>query len=116
MKFRSVTGEDVHIALTTGHSAVVTAEGVELDKRFHKDAIALGCLPEGVEPDAAEAPTGFNRAEHIAEAMRTMLDGAEESDFTKDGKPDLRRLNAKAGFQVSRSEADAIWERVSAED
>ena len=44
MKFRSTTGQDVHIALTTGQTALITTDGVELDKIFHKEAIARGCL------------------------------------------------------------------------
>lgn len=116
MKFRSTTDEEVHIALTSGHTAVVGIEPVELDKKFHKEAISRGCLPEGVEADEPIVATGFDRVAVITKAMNEMLDGENEEDFTKAGKPDLSRLNARVGFTVSRSEADGIWEVVSKAD
>lgn len=116
MKFRSTTGEEVHISLTTGHTAVIGVELTELEKKFHKEAIARGCLPEGVDEDEPEQATGFNRVDAITKAMNAMLDGGDEGDFTKAGKPDLSRLNARVGFTVSRSEADGIWEVVSKDE
>ncbi len=114
MKFRSTTGEDVFMSLTTGHTAIVGVELTELDKMFHKEAIARGCLPEGVAEDQAPDTSGaFNRKEVIVNAINEMLDGGDEDDFTSTGKPDLRKLNAKVGFQVARNEADAIWEEIS---
>lgn len=116
MKFRSTTGEEVHISLTTGHTAVVGVDPTPLDKKFHKEAISRGCLPEGVDIDEPVEATGFNRVEVITKAMNAMLDGGDEGDFTKAGKPDLSRLNARVGFTVSRSEADGIWEVVSKDE
>ena len=118
MKFRSTTEEDVHIALTSGHTAVVGVEPTELAKMFHKEAIARGCLPEGVDADEPVAAAGvaFNRVEAITKAMNAMLDGGEEGDFTKAGKPDLSKLSARVGFNVPRVEADQIWEVVSKAD
>lgn len=113
MKFRSTTGEEVHISLTTGHTAVVGVELAELEKRFHKEAIARGCLPEGVEDDAPAAPDGFDRVKVITAALNAMTDGSDEGDFTAAGKPVLAKLNARVGFTVSRSEADAIWDEIS---
>lgn len=114
MKFRSTTGEDVHIALTTGHTALITVEGVELDKVFHKEAIARGCLPEGVDKDDKPIEKGFDREKVIMDTMNAMLDGGDEKDFKSDGTPNLKSLTAKAGFTVSREEADAAWAKVSA--
>lgn len=120
MKFRSPTDEPIHVSLTTGHTALVTQEGVELDPMFHREAIAKGAIPGSLTPEQAlmldakpEAPQ-FDRAEHIAKVLKAMLDGDNEGDFNKDGKPDLRAVNAKLGFQASRSEVDAVWEKVSA--
>ncbi len=118
MKFRSTTEEDVHIALTSGHTAVVGVEPTELAKMFHKEAIARGCLPEGVDADEPIAPAGaaFNRVEAITKAMNEMLDGQVEGDFTAAGKPVLAKLNARLGFNVPRSEADSIWDVVSKDE
>ena len=45
MKFRSPTDAPVHLALTSGHTAVVGPHPVELDARWHRVAIARGCAP-----------------------------------------------------------------------
>jgi hypothetical protein len=114
MKFRSTTGEDVHIALTTGHTALITPDGVELDKVFHKEAIARGCLPEGVEEDKKPEGGGFDRMQVITDTLNAMVDGSDEKDFKGDGTPNLKSLTTKVGFTVSREEADAAWAKVSA--
>ena len=44
MKFRSPSDQPIHIALTTGHTAVVPPDGVELDPMFHKEASARGAV------------------------------------------------------------------------
>lgn len=116
MKFRSTTEEEVHIALTSGHTAVVGVEPTELAKMFHKEAISRGCLPEGVDIDEPVEAAGFNRVDVITKAMNAMLDGGDEGDFTKAGKPDLSKLSARVGFNVPRVEADQIWEVVSKAD
>ena len=116
MKFRSTTGADIHIALTSGQTALITAEPTELDKVFHKEAIARGALPEGVEPDADTQNTGFNRKETITNTLTAMLDGEDEDDFKQDGTPDLRKVIAKVGFKVSREEVDAAWAEITKAD
>jgi hypothetical protein len=120
MKFRSPTEEPIHVSLVTGHTALVTAEGVELEPMFHREAVAKGAIPATMSPEQAlmldaksEAPQ-FDRAARIESTLKAMLDGDNEGDFNKDGKPDLRAVNAKLGFQASRSEVDAVWAEVSA--
>lgn len=120
MKFRSPTEEPIHVSLTTGHTALVTQEGVELDPMFHREALSKGAIPESLTTEQAlaldaktEAPQ-FDRVARIEAILKAMLDGDNEGDFNKDGKPDLRAVNAKLGFQASRSEVDAVWEKVSA--
>lgn len=114
MKFRSPTQDPVHLALTSGHTHVVGPELGEVDDRFRKEAIAQGCLPEGVGDDEeSEESKAFDRKKVIGDALNSMLSGNDPADFTQDGKPSIARLSAKAGFQVSRSEADAVWAEVS---
>lgn len=110
MKFRSPTHEPLHVALTTGHTAVVPAEGIELDSMFHREAVARGAVP------ADSSGTGTDMQAHlldrhlaIKDALNTMLNGTDKDDFTADGKPNLIRLKAKAGFAVAREEADAVF-------
>ena len=113
MKFRSTTGQDVHIGLTSGHSCVVTSTPTEIPAIFHREAIARGCTPDGVSDEVAPVNTGFDREQTIIDALNGMLDGGDEKDFNTNGKPDLRALNAKVGFTVARDEADRIWDALS---
>lgn len=117
MKFRSPTDAPLHIALTTGHTAVVSADGTELAPMFHREAVARGAFP--VESSAAGLDLQtqlLGRQLAIKEALNAMLNGADKDDFTADGKPNLTRLKAKAGFAVTREEADAVFaELVQAE-
>ena len=113
MKFRSPTGQDVHIGLTSGHACIVTPTPTEIPAIFHREAIARGCTPDGVSDEVAPVNTGFHREQSIIDALNAMLDGGDEKDFNTNGKPDLRALNAKVGFTVARDEADRIWDVVS---
>lgn len=114
MKFFSQTDQSVHIALTTGHTAVVSPEGSELDKIFHKEAIARGCLPAGVEADKPAEKTSFDRKGIIENTLQSMVDGSDEKDFKADGTPNLKQVSAKAGFTVDRTEVEAIWAELTA--
>lgn len=113
MKFRSPTNEPVYIGLTSGHTAVVGPALMELETRFHKQAIANGCLPEGVEVESQKATPQFDRKQVITDALNAMLAGTNPEDFTAAGKPALGKLNDRVGFTVSRVEADAIWDELS---
>ena len=133
MKFRSPGDEPLHIALTSGHTLVIPPEGVEVPNIFKREAISRGAEPMAPDAsDAADEPSApvpavdksaevaqaaaEKRKEMIKEALRNMLNGANEEDFTAQGAPNLKRLQAAAGFQVSRAEADAAWEEVKAEE
>lgn len=122
MKFRSPTDQPIHIALTTGQTALVTPDGVELDPMFHREAVARGAIPSTMSTEQAlmlDAPTAkpsFERPAEIAKVLQAMLDGADEDDFNSDGRPDLRAVNKKLGFTASRSEVDAVWATVTADD
>lgn len=115
MKFRSPSDQPIHIALTTGHTAVVPPDGVELDPMFRKEASARGavCFDENA-PAVALTMTPDVRKAAISAAMKGMLDGANEGDFTAKGEPNLQRLKAAVGFAVTREEADAIFIELTA--
>lgn len=117
MKFRSPTKDPVHIGLTSGHTTVVTHEGVELPKIFHREAVARGCLPEGVSAEAAPVgDAGFERKRVIADALNAMLDGGVEGDFKNDGTPVVNKVIERVGFKVTREEVDAVWAEVSKDE
>lgn len=115
MKFKSPSDEPMHIALTSGHAIVIEPEGSEVPAIFHKEAIARGAIPFGIEEAAPLAGQNFDRAQVIRDAMNKMLDSADEDSFTKDGKPDLRKLRAMVGFGIDREEADKLFSEVTAD-
>lgn len=113
LKFRSPTDEPLHIGLTSGHTAVITPEGVELEPMFHREAIARGALAGDAVPQLEGSGAPFDRKQVIANAINGMMDGDNEGDFNDDGKPNLKRLNALIGFQASRTEVDAIFDEIT---
>jgi len=139
MKFRSPGQQPLHIALTSGHTLVIPPEGVEVSDAFRREAIARGAEPMvadshhfapalhsgGESSTRAEGGEGAGnygqetaekRLELIKDALRSMLNGANEEDFTAAGLPNLKRLQFLAGFNVPRAEADAAWALVQAEE
>lgn len=112
MKLYAPTEQAVHIGLTTGHTIVIERDGTEVPPMFRREAIARGCLASQDEvPD-----TTADRTQLIRNALKAMLDGANEGDFTAEGKPNLRVLKSKCGFDVTREEADALFDEVSEAD
>lgn len=107
-RFCSPTDTPLHIALTSGHTAVVTPEGIDLDPMFHREAIARGALlTEGATPE--DRTQVFNRQIVLRDTIAAMIASNDKDDFTGDGRPNLVKLKAKTGFQVSREEADAVF-------
>lgn len=115
MKFRSPHADQpIHVALTTGHTACIPPEGVELDPMFHKEASARGAV--AFDDSTAIVMTPEVRKAAISAALKGMLDGAAEGDFTAEGKPNLLRLKAAVGFAVSRDEADSVFTELTAKE
>lgn len=114
MIFRSPNAEDLNIALTSGHTCVITPAGNDVPAIFHREAIARGALPGGIAVEEPNSEPVFNRHQAIVDALNQMLDGGDENDFTNQGKPDLRKLNGRLGFQIAREEADAVWTELTA--
>ena len=82
---------------------------------FHKEASARGavCFDENA-PAVALTMTPDVRKAAISAALKGMLDGASEGDFTAEGKPNLQRLKAAVGFAVTRDEAEAVFTELTA--
>ncbi len=112
MKFRSPSDQPIHVALTTGHTASIPPEGVELDPMFHKEASARGAV--AFDNSTPSVMTPEVRKAAISAALTGMLDGKTEGDFTAEGKPNLLRLKAALGFSVTREEADAVFTELTA--
>lgn len=118
MKFKSPTDQPVQINLTNGHTCFIPGndvepDGVEIHPMFHHEAIARGAEPFGVPGAKLNPGSGPNRTEVITAALQKMLDGNEESDFKKDGTPDLNAVSRSCGFKVAREEVDPIWKTLS---
>lgn len=117
MKMRSPTDTPIYLALTSGHTLVIGPELVEIPRMFHRMALAEECLPEGVDaPLPAEGEPEATKMDLICKAIRSMLNGNADGDFNNDGRPDVRRLTLKAGFNVSAGERDAAWAIVSEDE
>lgn len=120
MKFISPDGKNIHISLTSGHSAVVGKEPVELQPMFHREAIALGCVTPNMSKAARDSnkvegkPT-FDRKAVIRKALEDMIAEGNEEDFTGNGIPKIPAVRARAGFGVEKEEMTAIWEELTAE-
>ncbi|CAM4267419.1 hypothetical protein COAQ111491_14120 [Comamonas aquatilis] len=64
---------------------------------------------------AAAAAAAEKRKAMIKDALKAMLAGNNEADFTADGKPNLNSLKKVAGFNVARGETDDAWAELQAE-
>lgn len=117
MKFYPPKGRaSAHIALVSGHTAVVEQEGSEIDARFYREAIAMGCVPHGAaDEDSADGDAGFDRSRHLLAVINEMVAAADPKEFDASGKPALRAVVRRAGFTVSSSERDAAWEAYAAQ-
>jgi hypothetical protein len=125
MKFRTRSGM-VRLGSPTGHVHTLTEEWAELHERFHKEAYASGCVSEDMAAVLATldkpAPDGEKplhgdaaRMDKVKVAIRKMLDGNEQKNFTAAGIPDLRILRAVADFEVTSDERDEAWRQVNEE-
>jgi hypothetical protein len=116
VKFRSPGHEPVPIALTSGHTMVITKDGTETPPQFRREALARGCLPADMNLPAGNGKPEPTKAELIAAAIEKLLDGDEKDAFGTDGKPSVKALSAAAGFNVSSFERDAAWNAYEAKD
>lgn len=117
LMFKAPPGEgDVHLALTSGHTAIVTEEGSLLEPHFHREAIAKGCYPEGIPGVALEAARDPTRKEMISNALKEMIAGNDPQDFTTNGRPNKANLDTKLGFVTERHEVDTAFAEVLAQD
>ena len=118
------------IATTDGHIVIVPPDGCELHERFHAQAYAAGCVSdvqlsrfkkiteakEAAEPQLKQpAAPNEERQTQIKTVLIQMLNGNDPDDFNESGQPNLRRINARLGFQASRDEVDATFAALQAE-
>jgi hypothetical protein len=117
MKFQSPTEQPIFIALTTGHTCVIGPALIEVEPRFHREAVARGAIPEGMA--ASVALVGGHEAtttELIAKAVRAMVADADGDEFGNDGRPKATAISKRVGFTVSREQRDAAWAELEKDD
>jgi hypothetical protein len=118
-KFRSIDGTDVHVKLTSGHTAVIGKDWRPLPDHMHREAYANGCIsdnmlqgmagpkePPGKDGDKANDP---ERAAKILAAIKVMIDANKPEKFTTTGLPRADALSEAVGFEVTSAERDAAW-------
>jgi hypothetical protein len=113
--FHAPTEQGVHIALTSGHTAFVPGDtdvGTELDPMFHKEAIAKGCIPDGIPGRDVDMTPSPDRHALIIGALKTMLEEGSQDDFLPNGRPNKANVDAKLGFVTERHELDAAFAEV----
>jgi len=99
----------------TGTNLVVNGETVEDGSRCEiGEAEALALIDRGLAvPDdgAAEPSSDDDRHALIVDAIRDLIESdperADDSIWTKSGKPDIKALESLLGFDVTAAERDA---------
>lgn len=73
---------------------------------------------DGREEEAGESGADADRHAQILAAIRDLLeadpDRADETVWTKAGKPEVRAIEELLGFDISAAERDAAWEELNA--
>lgn len=123
MKFKSISGKDIQINLDSGHSGTVFADDwCDLHPMFHREAIAQGVITDNMSAESIAAASvvagdgGIPKMKLIKEAIEAMILDANKSDFTQSGHPNLKRLGERVGFGVERTDMEAMWAEITADD
>jgi len=124
MKFKSISGKDIQINLDSGYSGTVFADDwCDLHPMFHREAIAQGAITDNMSQEAINAHIlqpgetgGVPRMKLIRDAIDAMILDGNKSDFTQSGLPNLKRLGERVGFGVERTDMEAVWAEITADD
>ncbi len=124
MKFRAPTDEPIHLALLSGHSAIVTRAWRELPDIFHDEALARRCecdkrvtAPKGAK--VQNGPNAINQTPDVddlyREALAKMLVREVEGDFNGDGQPSIEAVSELAGFVATKEDVLRVFRAMEAE-
>jgi|GEM_PF-5375626 len=113
--------EGTHIALTSGHACRVHAispvdgkAGTVIPESFRRQAIAIGCGIVGVDEPAAQKPAE-TQADLIKRAITQVIDEGIQGKLEGDGRPTLKAVSEKAGFNVTKAQFTKVWNKFVAE-
>lgn len=121
MRYKSMSEKKIRIASTSGHIIMVGEEFKEVPEHMEPDARAAGCIAEDVfnkltsAENVAEPLTADERIDLIVLSIKEMAADNPEGNFTKNGSPNRKILNAKCGFTVTAEEFDVCWSTVKEE-
>lgn len=125
MKFRAPTDEAVHIALLSGHSAIVTREWRELDPIFQAEALARRCevdkggviAPKDVPVKAGDSAQNqvADVDQHYRNAIEQMLERNDDGDFTNDELPNIKVVSSLVGFRAVKEDVLRVFRDMVAE-
>ena|SRR5690348_13778412 len=124
MQFRSPNDNPIRLALTSGHSAIVSREWRELPEILHHAALSAGCecdqehiVPKRVEVESG--PDAMNRVvDHDGEyrkALAVMIERNEEGDFTGADLPNINVVSKLCGFSARKEDVLRVFRAMSAE-
>lgn len=114
--FRSPTDQPIHLALVTGHTAMITPQGTDLAEPFHDKAIAAGAIPvDGRSQSPKVKAALIDRKLTIKEAIALMATSGNRGDLRRDGTINLERLIDKVGFPVFEEEGAELYAEVREE-
>ena len=94
-------------------------EAVELTREAAAPLLADGVVTKGATAGAREKdpPPPRPEGEALQAAIRAAIEGldlADKSTWTKGGKPEVKALEARLGFDISAAERDEAWTAVEA--
>lgn len=124
-RFKSTSGNQVRIALLSGHVALVETTWTELHQRFWTDAYSQGCISEDMVKNTSTSdvdPKVLNTLNNIAlqkseisDAIRKLVRDNVLESFDTNGKPKATKLTSMVGFRVTNSLRDEVWYKVQQE-
>lgn len=122
-RFRSRNGEDIRVALTNGHVAVITSEWSPVIPLLWEAAYASGCVSEDMEVhkelDRVKESGMLDEVEKLAalkgkvkDAIVTAIKDNNIKAFTKNNGPTAKYLTEAVGEKIPTHIKNAVWEEV----
>lgn len=108
--------------------SIEAGEPIELSEKEAAPLLACGAIrdPDSPQPEAGSADAApvddagaaeATREEQIAAAIQAMLsedpDKTRDEWWTRSGKPEVRAIEQRLGFDLSAAERDAAWKGMS---
>ena len=124
MRFRAPNDkQEVRVATTAGHIALVGRDWRELPDVLHEHAIKAGCevdktlvVATPVAPAASGAAVDQRTdTQKIKDAIRDLQKKGDKEDFTNDGVPKIYSVSNAAGFRVDKEDLLKVWAELQAE-